>query len=516
MTRSGPPSLIRDQDYETIEAAVMETARGRWFLSEFARRNRTADTEMLLDAIRKLQTAVTEQEGEDTFGRIRKDLMEMSAAIAQTRREISAMHPEATDGSRIIEATEELDAIVESTEKATSEILNAAEQVQEIAWTLREQGAGDGPCDRLDGLTTSVYMACSFQDLTGQRTGKVVKVLRFIENRINSMVDIWGLDDIEVKPISEHSDPRPDAHLLNGPQLEGRGSSQDEVDTMMTEADFDPDDIVFAETEEITPENLNKVSFDAIEVTTPADEPAPEPDEIVARAEPASVETADIAAELPEIGDMPEPPAIETAGETAGEAVGETAGKAGSAVPAQAPIDADAELSGSIMDELRTLSDEIGVRSLDDLEAMDTSFAPAPVNRITEPDMPAGTGADTGTQALGIAADMNPADDFSAEAAAAAEPMAAADEIGEEPAALDMAGDDGDSDEDIYSRLAADLQSIMNTHESRSAAAPDLDGRSADAVAGQETSEGGAQSSGATALSNLSNLSQAHRMALFS
>lgn len=44
-----------DEDYEAIEAAVMDTARGRWFLAEFARRNRTADTSVLLAAIEQLK-----------------------------------------------------------------------------------------------------------------------------------------------------------------------------------------------------------------------------------------------------------------------------------------------------------------------------------------------------------------------------------------------------------------------------------------------------------------------------
>ena len=44
-----------DEDYEAIEAAVMDTARGRWFLAEFARRNRTADTSVLLAAIERLE-----------------------------------------------------------------------------------------------------------------------------------------------------------------------------------------------------------------------------------------------------------------------------------------------------------------------------------------------------------------------------------------------------------------------------------------------------------------------------
>ena len=44
------PAPLSDADYEAIEGAVMETARGRWFLAEFARRNRNADTTMLLNA----------------------------------------------------------------------------------------------------------------------------------------------------------------------------------------------------------------------------------------------------------------------------------------------------------------------------------------------------------------------------------------------------------------------------------------------------------------------------------
>jgi hypothetical protein len=52
---TSPPSIPND-DYDAIEAAVMDTARGRWFLAEFARRNRTADTTLLLTAIERLES----------------------------------------------------------------------------------------------------------------------------------------------------------------------------------------------------------------------------------------------------------------------------------------------------------------------------------------------------------------------------------------------------------------------------------------------------------------------------
>jgi hypothetical protein len=53
--------LLSDSDYAEIEAAVMETARGRWFLAEYARRNRQADTRMLLDALARLEQVVREE-----------------------------------------------------------------------------------------------------------------------------------------------------------------------------------------------------------------------------------------------------------------------------------------------------------------------------------------------------------------------------------------------------------------------------------------------------------------------
>jgi chemotaxis protein CheZ len=92
-----------------------------------------------------------------------------------------------------------LDHIVDATQKATSDILEAAEEIQEAAWTLREKGVEIELCDKIDQRATDIYTACSFQDITGRRTEKVVKALRFIEQRINTMIEIWGVDDIAGK-----------------------------------------------------------------------------------------------------------------------------------------------------------------------------------------------------------------------------------------------------------------------------------------------------------------------------
>ena len=52
------PPEFAGRDYDAVEAAVMETECGRWFLSEFRRRNRGADTQTVLLAVRSLEKRI--------------------------------------------------------------------------------------------------------------------------------------------------------------------------------------------------------------------------------------------------------------------------------------------------------------------------------------------------------------------------------------------------------------------------------------------------------------------------
>ena len=211
------PAPLSDAEYEAIEGAVMETARGRWFLAEYARRNRNADTTMLLKALDRIEAAIRGERSVEPVERIRFDLVEMAKAIARTKTEIAAMKPDADHHGKFGEATEELDSVVQATEAATSDILACAERIQEIAWTLREQGLDAEVCDLLDAKATEVYTACSFQDLTGQRTRKVIGVLRYLEGRINAMIEIWGLDGAMSAEAAEKRAVETGKALLNGP-----------------------------------------------------------------------------------------------------------------------------------------------------------------------------------------------------------------------------------------------------------------------------------------------------------
>src|SRR5579862_7510081 len=94
-------------DYEAILAAVMETERGRWFLAEYASRNRRADTAEVLSAIDSLAAryaaaATLLPQGEANVAaieRLRTELADMAGAVSRTRTEIaSAWHAAAREG----------------------------------------------------------------------------------------------------------------------------------------------------------------------------------------------------------------------------------------------------------------------------------------------------------------------------------------------------------------------------------------------------------------------------------
>jgi hypothetical protein len=137
------------------------------------------------------------------------DLVEISAAIEGTHDEIAA------------------------TEKATSEILISAEKVLEVGWILREKGIDPTLCDTLDRHATNIYAACSSQDLTGQRTEKVMKALRFIEQRITAMVDIWGPDGTQIEPLRgvspAHNESHKEAPSDGSGQLHGDAETKPEI-----------------------------------------------------------------------------------------------------------------------------------------------------------------------------------------------------------------------------------------------------------------------------------------------
>ncbi len=167
---------------------------------------------------------------------LKTELRALGVCIQQTKEEIAALRPSDSENDRLMVVTFELDAIVAATEGATQSILEGAEKIE--GKTREIQAHGVDPyvarvTEDINEVVISLFEACNFQDITGQRITKVVKTLQYIEARINAMIDIWGpehIAEIVPKAAEEHKDE--DAKLLNGPALENQGISQDEIDKL--------------------------------------------------------------------------------------------------------------------------------------------------------------------------------------------------------------------------------------------------------------------------------------------
>lgn len=304
-----PRSLptLAESDYEAIELAVMETARGRWFLREFAARNRQADTTMLLQAINRLEGTVSGERAMEHIERVRFDLLEMAKSIAGLKIELDIHDDGGAEHSRFGNATSALDAIVRITEQATSNILGATEQVQEIAWNLREQQYDEATCDRIDKLATDIYNACGFQDLTAQRTQKVVRTLRFLEGRINALVDAWvGKDAGPTQPASGPAPERAAEPAMASDALIPLELSQSDVDIVIIEDDFAGAAPLGARAASPIPANV-EASLAMAEAVTDVDE-------MVAAAVPmyhaSQLDDEDVAFELVDVADDSHAPAM--------------------------------------------------------------------------------------------------------------------------------------------------------------------------------------------------------------
>src|SRR4051794_12712757 len=159
-------------------------------------------------------------------------------AISRTKREIAVLHGKSFDGQEMAKVNGELGAVVGGTEHATQQILEATEAIDQAATALSKNVTPDQQrmlSEEIQERVISIFEACNFQDLTGQRISKVMNTMKFIEQHIVEMMEIWG----GVDAIKAHAPPivdtrEGDAKLLNGPKLDGDDghASQNDIDAL--------------------------------------------------------------------------------------------------------------------------------------------------------------------------------------------------------------------------------------------------------------------------------------------
>jgi hypothetical protein len=131
-----------EEDYDAISAAFMETARGRWFLGEFAKRNRNADTHLVLDAVARVEQTLAAQNQPDPDSGRAEALAAIKAALNEAR----------------VAAALALDNL--ALEDNLAPVRKGARIIKEISWRWREIGADGRICDLIDSQLSAIEASC--------------------------------------------------------------------------------------------------------------------------------------------------------------------------------------------------------------------------------------------------------------------------------------------------------------------------------------------------------------------
>jgi hypothetical protein len=141
---SARASLPSEEDYEAIREAFMETSRGRWFLGEYARRNRNADTLLVLDAVARIEETLAAQR-------------QQPPAEEEHAQALAAIRGAVTEAEQAASAA--LDDL--KLEESLAPIRKGVRIIREISWRWREIGADGRICDLIDSQAGAIEAGCA-------------------------------------------------------------------------------------------------------------------------------------------------------------------------------------------------------------------------------------------------------------------------------------------------------------------------------------------------------------------
>jgi hypothetical protein len=249
---------LSQADYEAIEAAVMETARGRWFMVEYAKRNRQADTLQLLGAIQRIERVVGLGVQETSR---EANLIEAAALISDLRADLE----------RISGRTEaRASGLAAQIEKAAGSVLAATESIQETAWSLRETGADTEACDTLDRRAAEISTAIGIVDGVVQRIDKIADTIAMLDSSLRAFGEVSRETSVSFESMAATATampvPPPSAMPRLYDDLEIATDGQQPVPMERNDRPADEarlgtaplldDDIVFSEPDNTMPEAL--------------------------------------------------------------------------------------------------------------------------------------------------------------------------------------------------------------------------------------------------------------------
>ena len=174
--RAAQPS---EADYDAIQEAFMETSRGRWFLGEYAKRNRNADTRMVLDAVARIEGTLAAQKQPERDPLLDQMMASFRTALSEAR------HAATT-------AVGDL-----ALEQNLAPVRKGARVIREIAWRLREIGADGRICDLVNSQVGVIESAAGKLN-----TADLAAALHGAFERIEEKIASFEADGTAAAPVA--------------------------------------------------------------------------------------------------------------------------------------------------------------------------------------------------------------------------------------------------------------------------------------------------------------------------
>lgn len=178
------------------------------------------------------------------------ELGELARYINDAKKELQDFQPNTLSEEKLPDASDQLAAIVSTTEEATRKIMDSCDEINATHERVRDRLLSLEPALDPDVMASiedslmeaqnssmQIYEACTFQDLTGQRIQKIVETLKEVERQVLRMVIVFGLNGENAKDIDadKKKELQSDADLLNGPQLPGNSLEQGDIDDILNQ-----------------------------------------------------------------------------------------------------------------------------------------------------------------------------------------------------------------------------------------------------------------------------------------
>lgn len=176
---------------------------------------------------------------------------------ARGGKEIKSIESDIDPAELFSETSDQLDAVLQTTEKAAVEIIDIVEKLQELQGTVATivtgfESGGVTKANRvklkeinstLGTDLSNIMVSLSFQDLTGQRIKKIISSIRQIEKIVREVMLSTGLmiKQREVEPEKDIDSLSEEAKTEATSKLEGptTGANQEDVDDLLASLGLD-------------------------------------------------------------------------------------------------------------------------------------------------------------------------------------------------------------------------------------------------------------------------------------